>query len=459
MRDVGAARTLRERPRGFVQTYQRELFCLQGCVVPMRELIVILLIASAVGVSACGRTAVDDKDVQQSNGGTAAWSAKIEPVNAPSGPNSSGPQLTASDRGIILSWVERAGATAHLKFAERTATGWTEPTTVASGNNWFLSYADPPTVLRRPGGTLVASWLISTNPNYEGNDLQVSYSQDNGKTWARPFVPHHDGTEQQHAFASFFELPGNGLGVSWLDGRDTQPSEANPNGGPMALRYATYDAQWTRTGEGVIDQQACECCSTMAAVTSEGVLIAFRDRSDKEIRDIAVSRFENGKWTEAMAVHNDNWETYSCPVNGPALSARGRQAAVAWFTVKNDQGQAYAALSNDAGRTWGTPIRLDDAVSLGRVDVDVLDDGSAVATWVEYADGRSQFRMRHIEAAGTKLDAVSVAAGIEGGSASGFPRLARHGDELVFAWTESEVKADSSEPLLTVHTAVAHLPK
>jgi len=383
----------------------------------------------------------------------------IQSLNEPAGSNSSLPQLTASDRGVIVSWIERAGATAHLKFAERTSSGWSEPTPVASGGNWFLSYADPPTVLRRPDGTLVASWLISTNPDYEGNDLQVSYSQDNGTTWARPFVPHHDGTEQQHAFPSFFELPGNGFGVSWLDGRDTQPSEANPNGGPMALRYATYDAQWQRTAEGLVDGQACECCSTMAAVTSEGVLIAFRDRSDREIRDIAVSRFENGKWTDAMSVHNDNWETYGCPVNGPALSASGRQAAVAWFTAKNDEGQAYAALSNDAGRTWGAPVRIDDGVSLGRVDVEVLDDGSAVATWVEYADGRSQLRMRRIEASGARSDALSVAASIEGGSASGFPRFARHGDELVFAWTASAVKSDSSEPLLTVHTAVAHLPK
>jgi hypothetical protein len=425
----------------------------------MRELIVVLLIVSAVGASACGRTTGDRRDSPQSSEGVAAWSVTIESVNAPSGPNSSGPQLTASDRGVILSWVERVGAMAHLKYAERTSSGWSEPTMVASGNNWFLSYADPPTVLRRPDGTLVASWLISTNPMYEGNDLQVSYSKDNGKTWARPFVPHHDGTEQQHAFPSFFELPGNGFGVSWLDGRDTQPSEADPNGGPMALRYATYDAQWKRTGEGVVDRQACECCSTAAAMTSEGVLIAFRDRSDTEIRDIAVSRFENGTWTESMVVHNDNWEVYGCPVNGPALSASGRQAAVAWFTVKNDQGQAYAALSRDAGRTWGTPIRLDDAVSLGRVDVEVLDDGSAVATWVEFADSRSQLRMRRIDASGAKSPAVSVAAGIEGGRASGFPRLARQGDELVFAWTESAVVGDSSQPLLTVHTAVAHLPK
>lgn len=441
-----------------VHAYPCERSRPQGSVVRMRELIVIVLLSSAVAASGCGGTAGDSTEVPQPNDGAAAWSVAIEPLSAPSGPNSSGPRLTASDRGIILSWVERTGAMAHLKFAERTSSGWSEPTTVASGSNWFLSYADPPTVLRRPGGELVASWLISTNPLYEGNDLQISHSQDNGKTWSRPLVPHHDGTEQQHAFASFFELPGNGLGVSWLDGRDTQPSEANPNGGPMALRYAVYDAEWTRTAEGVVDEQACECCSTMAATTSEGVLIAFRDRSDKEIRDIAVTRFEGGQWTEAMTVFNDNWEVYGCPVNGPALSARGRQAAVAWFTVKNDQGQAYAALSNDAGRTWGAPVRLDDAVSLGRVAVEVLDDGSAVATWVEYSDGRSQLRMRRVEASGARSEAVSVADGIEGGSASGFPRLARHEDELVFAWTESAVEDESSEPLLTVHTAVARLP-
>jgi hypothetical protein len=203
----------------------------------MRSLLfVTLVVSSLVGVAACGQAPGEERSSALSNGAAAgAWSVKIEPVSAPAAPNSNEPRLTASDRGIILSWVERAGATAHLKFAERTSTGWSQPATVASGDNWFLSYADPPTVQRRPDGTLVATWLISTNPAYEGSDLQVSYSQDNGKTWARPFMPHHDGSEQQHAFASLFELPGNSLGVSWIDGRDTQPTDALPEGGPMAL--------------------------------------------------------------------------------------------------------------------------------------------------------------------------------------------------------------------------------
>lgn len=421
--------------------------------------VLLLLFVTGLASASCGRSGANRERTGASEIADSAstWSVAVQQSPSPSGPNSSEPQLTTSTRGIILSWVERAGATAQLKFAERTSSGWSRPTTVASGDNWFLSYADPPTVLRRPDGTLLANWLISTNPIYEGSDLHLSYSGDDGKTWARPFVPHQDGTEQQHAFPSFFELPGGALGVIWLDGRDAQPTDANPEGGQMALRYAAYDAQWRRTAEGVVDSRTCECCSTTAAVTSDGVLTAFRDRSDEEIRDIAVSRLENGKWTDARIVHDDNWEIYACPVNGPALSARGRQAAVAWFTVKNDQGQAYAAFSSDAGRSWGAPIRLDDAASLGRVDIELLDDGSAVATWVEFADGRAQFRMRRLVPSGAKSTAITL-AGVQGSSTGGFPRLARHGSELVFAWTESAQTGEGSERTQTVHTAVARLP-
>jgi hypothetical protein len=422
----------------------------------LRSLTVLLAVAS-MGVVSCSR---ETRPAEGNAAATAAtppaWTVSVQPLSSPTGPATMLPRLTASDRGVILSWVERAGKMAQLKFAERTSDGWSQPTAVASGGDWFLSYADPPTVLRRSDGTLLANWLLSTNPAYEGSDLQVSSSRDNGKTWARPLAPHHDGTQQQHAFPSFFELPGNALGVVWLDGRDTQPSEANPEGGPMALRYATYDAQWKRTAEGVVDPRACECCSTTAAVTPDGVLVAFRDRSDKEVRDIGVSRLENGKWTEATRVHDDNWEVYACPVNGPMMSASGRNVVVAWFTAKDDQGQAWAAFSNDAGRSWGQPIRLDDGASLGRVGVELLDDGSAVASWVEYANKRGQFKVRRIEQSGARSDAVGVSSA-SATLAMDSPRMTRRGRELVFAWTE-RTDGDESDASFHVHTGVATLP-
>ncbi len=186
-------------------------------------------------------------------------------------------------------------------------------------------------------------------------------------------------------------------------------------------------------------------------VTPDGVVAAFRDRSAKEIRDIHVSRLENGKWTDAQVVHADNWEIDACPVNGPALSARGRQLAAAWFTGKDDKGQAYAAFSSDAGRTWGAPIRLDDETSLGHVEVEMLDDGSAIATWVEFADDRSQFRMRRVEPSGMKSAAITISGNSR---VSGYPRVARSGNELVFAWTEGI----EGEGALKVKGAIARLP-
>ena len=398
----------------------------------------------------------------------AAWSIDIRPLTAPAATSSTEPQLTASGTDVILSWIERAGATSTLKFAQRTDEGWSAPLTAASGADWFLSYADPPAVMRLSNGTLVAQWLQQIGP-IEAMDLKLSYSRDEGETWAPAFTPHHDGTTTQHAFASMFEMPGSTLGLVWLDGRESFIETDDPAGGSMTMWYAAFDGTWKQTADAAIDHKVCECCSTAAAVTSDGVLTAFRDRSNDEIRNIAVSRLginsgidsatggAEASWTEPAAVHDDGWKTYSCPVNGPALSARGRQAAVAWFSAPADEGHAFVAFSEDAGRTWGPPIRLDDAMSIGRVDVELLDDGSAVATWIEYAGGQSELRARLVTPNGIRSAPVNV-AGVGEDAAAGLPRLARRGDELIFAWTESGTPNQAGDTPQRVRTAVAQLP-
>jgi hypothetical protein len=311
--------------------------------------------------------------------------------------------------------------------------------------------------MRLSTGTLVAQWTRQLDPRLEAMDLLLSYSTDNGRSWSRSFTPHHDGTRTQHAFASLFELPGRGLGVLWLDGRNSVFDERDPDSGNMGLRYAAFDAAWKQTADIAVDKRVCECCPTTVAATSDGVLTAFRDRSDAEIRDIAVARLEDGTWTAPTVVHADNWETFACPVNGPALSARGRQAAVAWFTAQGDEGQAYVAFSSDAGRSWGAPVRLDDASSLGRVDVELLEDGSAVGTWLEFANDRAELRARRVEAAGARSAPV-VVSGVGEGRASGYPRLARDGNTLLFAWTERAAPSEGDESPSIVRTAVAELP-
>ena len=163
-----------------------------------------------------------------------------------------------------------------------------------------------------------------------------------------------------------------------------------------------------------------------------------------------MSRLVGGKWTEPSAVHDDNWRIAACPVNGPALSANGREVAIAWFTAVGDEGHVYTAFSSDAGETFGSPIRIDDVGAVGRVDVELLADGSAAVTWIEFANQRSEFRIRRAERTGAPSPSLAVSS-IASGRSSGYPRLARRGNELIFAWTGPGEKSQ-------VRTAVARIP-
>jgi hypothetical protein len=306
-------------------------------------------------------------------------------------------------------------------------------------------------VLRLADGSLYAHWLQKSGADTYAYDVRLARSTDDGRTWAASFTPHHDNTQTEHGFASLFQTPGAGLGIVWLDGRAMKGGHDAHGGGDMSVRGAVYDPQGKQMLEGAIDMRVCECCPTTAAVTAEGPIVAYRDRSDSEIRDIYVSRLVSGKWTEPTPVYRDNWRIAACPVNGPALSANGKNVVLAWFTAQADDGRAYVAFSHDSGQSFGKPIRLDDAGTLGRVDVALLDDGSAAATWIEFADGKAQFRMRRIKATGERSPSGTV-TGLTATRASGYPRMAHFGGELVFAWT------DSSTPSLVKTASVASSP-
>ncbi len=339
-----------------------------------------------------------------------------------------------------------------MKFAERTATGWSPATTVAAGDDWFVNWADVPSVLRLDNGTLAAHWLQKSGADTYAYDVRLAHSADEGRTWSPSFTPHHDGTKREHGFASLFQMPGAGLGLIWLDGRAMGSAQGHDahgaSEGAMSVRFGTFDTAWQQTSEMPVDLRVCECCPTTAAMTSDGPIVAFRNRTDDEIRDIYVSRLDQGKWTEPRPVHEDNWKIAACPVNGPMLSASGRQVVLAWFTVKDEVGHAYAAFSSDAGRSFGPPIQLDDAAALGRVDVALLPDGSALATWIEFAAQRSSFATRRVEASGRRSPVTTVTA-IAGARASGYPRLAVDRGEVVFAWTET----DGGQPVIKTAAA------
>ena len=114
-----------------------------------------------------------------------------------------------------------------------------------------------------------------------------------GKTWTASVTPHHDGTKTEHGFASLFQMPGAGagLGVVWLDGRNMKGGHGAPagdhgGGGDMSLRFASFARDGKQTADTELDLRVCECCPTAVAVTADGPIVAYRNRSPTEVRDI-----------------------------------------------------------------------------------------------------------------------------------------------------------------------------
>lgn len=373
--------------------------------------------------------------------------AQVRELPSPTGQGSGQPNLAVSPDGhVYLSWIERLGeGRFSLRFAVKEGDGWSAPRVIAEGTNWFVNWADFPSMIALPDGSLAAHWLVKSAPGTFDYDVTISRSFDGGKTWGTPFVPHRDGVKAEHGFVSLFAAKDGNLAAVWLDGREMKPSAGSGSDhghghGNMTLRYVKIKRDGTLTDEAVLDARVCECCQTSAAMAADGPVVVYRDRSEteKEIRDISIVRLQNGKWSTPRPVFADNWQLNGCPVNGPSVAAKGRRVAVAWFTGANNASRVKLAFSNDAGESFGTPITVDDGNPAGRVETLLLDDGSALVCWLEKLPDGGAVRVRRIRPDGKRDEAITVAPSGMARS-NGFPQMARVGNKLVFAWTGTRV--------------------
>jgi len=366
----------------------------------------------------------------------------IRPADSPATGDSREPEMTTTPDGrIILSWVEKLDAKRHaLRAAIRDNAGWSKPVTVAEGDNWFVNWADFPSVIALNDGTLAAHWLVKSGQGTYAYNVNIALSKDGGQTWTKPFVPHLDNTETEHGFVSLIPLRDGRLGAIWLDGRNMKGmkddhDEDKPLPVSMTLRYASIDANGGIAEEAELDERVCECCQTSAALSTEGVVAVYRDRSADEVRDIYSVRQASGAWGKPQAVHADRWEINGCPVNGPAVAASGRNVAVAWFTGVGNKPTVKIAFSSDAGATFTVPITVDEGETQGRIDLLLLPDNSALVCWLSgNADGGA-IKVGRVASDGS-VGPPAVIAQTDISRSSGFPRMALLGNEVHFAWTE-----------------------
>ena len=346
------------------------------------------------------------------------------------------PHLTARHNGaLVMTWLEPTAGKRHaLKFAAMRDGKWTPPRTIVERDDFFVNWADFPAMTEGSRGVLFVHWLQKSGTATYAYDVVVSNSRDGGRTWAAPRVLHSDKTKTEHGFVSMAALGSGGVGVVWLDGRNMSGEN-----GPMTLRYARLDGQLNVHNETQLDARVCECCTTAMTMTPNGPLIAYRDRSQTEIRDIAFVRLVKERWSAPALISNDGWKINGCPVNGPQLASRGNLVAAAWFTAPSNVPQVKLAFSRDGGAKFGAPLRIDGGNPVGRTDVLLLPDNSALVTWIEGAGDAAAITMRRASPDGRLSPPMKVAP-TSAARGSGFPRTVLIGSTAYVAWTDPVAK-------------------
>jgi hypothetical protein len=342
-------------------------------------------------------------------GGSAVPPVQVETVTSPAAPGAFGAAMfTAPDGGVWLSWVEPAPGGGHALRCATWAPGqktWQAPRTVTTDRTLTMSQADFPQLAANAAGQAVVIWT-------DGHGgACVSRSADRGATWSAP-APFATDRAEVEKFSLTVLADGRFL-AAWLDGRGKKA------GGKMEQLFARV------LGEGgaetLVDASVCDCCQTaLTPFLDGGALLAYRARTEDEVRDIRIVRLHGATWEKSRPLNNDDWHLAGCPINGPRLASDGGRVAAAWFTAADNDPRVLVSYSPDAGERFLQPLRVDRGHPTGHVDTLLLRDNTLLVAWLE-ADGSAWLRRISPDYTADEPVALAPAGTIV---AKDFPRLA-----------------------------------
>lgn len=357
--------------------------------------------------------------------------AVVDSLSNPTKIDSQTPRLFSSAATLYMSWVTFKDDLDYLYYSSYTGNTWSTPEVIASGNTWFTNWADFPAIAQN-NGSLLSSYLQKSDKAAYSYDVKLNYKNRDSTSWKKNFLLHTDGTKTEHGFVSMIAANNQDeFFVTWLDGRNTIESDptnhenGNHSGpGAMTLRGAMVDIQGNVINSKELDHRICDCCQTSAAMTLNGPVVLYRDRTHEEIRDISIVRWQaDNTWSAPKTIHTDNWQIAGCPVNGPAVAAFEKNLAVAWFTAANEIPKVQVVFSSNNGETFGKPIHINTQETLGRVDIVALNNTEAVVSWMERdINDIAYVQIAKITNSGEKGPTITLTK-TNAGRASGFPQI------------------------------------
>jgi len=358
---------------------------------------------------------------------------------------------TGPDGSAWMTWFERKAPDGHrLMIASYKAGRWSVGRQIAAGDSFYVNWAEIPEVLPLPGGRLMVTWPWKTASDVISYGIRLGIGTTTGPL-GRTIRPHGDNSYTPHGFQSLM-TEGDGVRIVWLDGRFSVPKP--DSAGDTELRTAFITRSGEVKDERVLDHRVCDCCRTAVVPVPGGALAVYRDRTADETRDIMLVRSEHGTWGQPYPLALDHWRIHGCPVNGPAADARGERVAVAWFTQGTSGEAMKVAFSSDAGRSFAAPIPVDSTAAIGRPQVMMLEDGSALVLWITQRRRSFAAAIARVTPDGRVSPALTL--GTLPRKAGGYPQMARVGDKLLFAWTDVQLTRPTAVSMLQARLLPLH---
>jgi hypothetical protein len=359
--------------------------------------------------------------------------ALVNEIHSPSGENSALPFLFSNGNKLLMSWVEKENdSLTQLRYSEFLSGEWQPAQHIIQGSDWFVNWADYPAIAEQ-NGNLITHVLKKSSVGTYSYDVKLNLLPARTSEWKTNITLHTDSTPTEHGFVSILAYK-DGFFITWLDGRNTIEDE-NGNRGAMTLRAAEVSVTGVVRNEAELDQRICDCCQTTAVITENGPAVLYRNRSEDEVRDMSIVRWENGNWTSPETVYADNWNIKGCPVNGPKASALGNTLAMAWFTAANKKPKVQVIFSSDGGASFEEPFTISEVKAMGRVDVLLLNEQTALVSWMESEGKKALLKVMKVNRDGSK-GAPQLITEMDASRKSGFPQMEKHGDKIYFAWTD-----------------------
>jgi hypothetical protein len=359
---------------------------------------------------------------------------------APPSNTGSAPKLEINQDGnAVLSWLEKTSdQDGKLRFSMQSSSGWSAPITAAEGALSTADFASAFVLSPRPE-EFVAFWteIKDHDPNAWTEFGYVSRSTDGGQIWSHPQPLASDFSKTEHSYLSGSVLDGGTVGVAWLDGRETAKIPY-PKGHYHLMAALLYpDGRYS--GEKMLDDNVCTCCPTAAVSLGNKMLIAYRDRTQDEIRDMNTIQITDTLNIEGpYSVHHDGWHINACPTNGPALAVRKGKVVVAWFTAANGP-HLLVETSSDGGKQFTSPKDVSaSTATLGHPAIAILPDQSSILAWIDSGAPESKLLVRRLLSNGEFGPTVEIARG----SGFGYPSMRAQGNSALIAWMQS-TNADS----------------